>query len=200
MAKSMNSKNNKKNTVRWFFYAIIIPFILVTLITIVILSVAGFNVIDWVEKSRINLPVVSSLVTSSKKENAMNNTERIKTKIANKDKEIEQLNKKIDDLESTIDQLEQDLIKEKNKNKSGKTVKEEEKTKELEKRDTIKTVSASFKKMDETQAALIFQKLDKEVGLAVLEQLPNDARGKIFEAMDPSLAAEYTQLLINISE
>src|SRR5699024_8999619 len=103
-------------------------------------------------------------------------------------------------LESTIDQLEQDLIKEKNKNKSGKTVKEEEKTKELEKRDTIKTVSASFKKMDETQAALIFQKLDKEVGLAVLEQLPNDARGKIFEAMDPSLAAEYTQLLINISE
>lgn len=195
--KFKKNKKEKRNPIVWFLFAIIIPLIVAVTLTIIIFSILGINVVDWAKKTGNNIPVISSLVPSEEAGNDEQKEAKTAASMAKKDKEIEQLKEETSNLKATIDQLEQDTVKLENKYKSEQNAKDEGEAEEDQEKDTVKTVSASFKKMDKKQAALIFQSLDKEVAIVILKELSNDVRGNILEAMEPSLAAELTQQLVN---
>ena len=188
-------KKDKMNPLLWFLFAIIIPGIVVITVTTIILSIAGINVVDWAKKAGSNIPVVSSLVTEDEK---TGNQQEKRTNVVNekKDEEIAALNEEISNLETTVENLERDIIKLENREESEQNAKKETDG-EDEAEDAVKKTASSFRKMDKKQAALIFQSLDKETAIAILQELSNNVRGEILEAMDPKMAADFTQQLMN---
>src|SRR5690625_2447224 len=115
-------KKDKMNPLLWFFFAIIIPGIVVITVTAIILSIAGINVVDWAKKAGNNIPVVSSLITEDEKTG--NQQEERTTNVVNekKDEEIAALNEEISNLEATVENLEQDIIKLENKRSEERRV------------------------------------------------------------------------------
>lgn len=193
-------KNNKKksNPIVWFLFAVIIPLVVIIGLIVVILSFTNFSTMDWVKEKGKDIPVISSFIPSEEEKNDKQAMERAEETIAKQKDEITDLHEQITNLESIIDELEQDIIKLENKYESEDSLLEE--GTEVEERDTIKTMSASFRKMKSKQAALIFQDLEVDIALEILEQLPNDTRGGILEAMEPKKAAQLTEMFIKKNE
>lgn len=192
--KPKTKSKQKMNPILWFFFAIIIPIMVAITLTVIIFTIAGVNVMDWVKHTGSNIPVVSSFVTTDEEKNAQQTEGKWKAMLKGKDEKIDQLNQQVNDLEATNDQMEQDMSKLENRTESEKKTETEDADNE---QDTVKTISSSFKEMDREQAALIFQNMDDGLAISILTELPNKARGEILAKMDPKLAAKLTKLFIN---
>lgn len=188
------TQEKKPNPILWFIFAVIIPLILIISIILVVLSFTGFNALDWAKEKEI--PVVSSMIPSKEEESKAEQLQRATSKVKNQQEEIDELLMEVSSLEAIIEQLEQDIVKLENKNQSEEASLEgtEDEKQDI---DTIKTMAASFKKMKSKQAALIFQDLDNDIAVEILDRLSNDVRGGILEAMDAKEAAKLTELYIN---
>jgi len=189
MGKKMNSKTNKMNPVLWFLFAIIIPMIITALLTMTVLSAAGVNVFGWLKTTGTNIPVVSTFIKTDEELKIEESRKEMETTISDQRNKISQLNDQINDLESMIDHLEQEI-------NTLETSHEKEDHPENfdDKSDTLNKLTSSFKKINKKQAALIIQDLDPELAILLLDELSNDARGGILEAMDPEQAAVLTEL------
>src|SRR5699024_1428650 len=176
-------KKDKMNPLLWFLFAIIIPGIVVITVTTIILSIAGINVVDWAKKAGSNIPVVSSLVTEDEK---TGNQQEKRTNVVNekKDEEIAALNVEISNLETTVENLEQDIIKLENREETKQNAKKDIDG-EYEAEEAVKKTASSSTKMDIEQATFIFQSLDKETALAIMQELSNDPRREDLETKDP---------------
>lgn len=196
MVKHTKSENKRMNPVLWFLFAIIIPLIVLITLIIFILSIAGFNVMDWAKDKANDIPVVSSILKEDEEQPAAHGNEKqLQAKITSMDAEIEALNQNVEDKESTIEQLKHDLAKLEN----SSAIKESSPDAEEDEPENspTKTVAGSFKDMDKEQAALIIQGLDKDTAVSILKEVSNKVRGSILEAMEPKAAAALTQLFIN---
>ncbi|WP_188454387.1 MotE family protein [Virgibacillus oceani] len=199
MVKQNKQKKEKANPILWFFFAIVIPIVVAITLTVIIFSVAGVNVMDWVKKTGNNIPVISSVVTTDEEKDAKRSEANMQEAIDNKDAKIEQLTQNVTDLEATIDRLEQDIAK--LENNSDPTISEESSNEKTVTGDAaanpVKTIASSYKEMDSEQAAKIIEELNEEMAISILNELPNDTRGSIFDEMDPKKAAQLTQMFIN---
>jgi len=186
-------KRKKMNPFLWFIFAIIIPAAIVISLLLIILNVAGVDVSGWAKDRASSVPVLSSFIPENDELTIEENTEEKQEIIEEKDADIERLQGEIRDLESTIDRLNQDILRLENRNEptNGQENEEEQAS------DTISSVSGSFKDMDQEQAALILQNLDEGTAISILNDVSNKVRGEILEAMDPEIAADLTQLLID---
>jgi len=193
MVKQMKNEKKKMNPFLWFIFAIIIPAAIVISLLLIILNVAGVDVSGWAKDRASSVPVLSSFIPENDELTIEENTEEKQEIIEEKDADIERLQGEIRDLESTIDRLNQDILRLENRNEptNGQENEEEQAS------DTISSVSGSFKDMDQEQAALILQNLDEGTAISILNDVSNKVRGEILEAMDPEIAADLTQLLID---
>ena len=192
MAKQTKNKNKKMNPFLWFLIAIIIPILFALILAYIIFSMAGVNVSSWVKDKASTIPVVSSMIITDEEKSLEHRNEKLVTALDNKDAEIETLTQEIINLEGTIEKLERDLLKLEKRNPDS-----EENEAEPENEVTVKQMSGSFKDMDPEQAALIIQRLDKEIAVSILKSMSNKVRGSVLETMDPEQAAELTEQIID---
>lgn len=192
----MKGKSKSTNPVLWFLFAIVIPLIIATALAVLIMTLSGFNVGNWIKDTAQKVPVISSFITTEEDKNYDKELEKADEVIQEQKSEIDALHKDIVQLESVIEQLEQDMIKIENQMQSENNTSVEIEQEESEQNAQLKQLSASFKKMNKKQAALIFQDLEKETAIQVLQALSNDVRGGILEAMDPKEAAKLTELFL----
>lgn len=193
MAKN-NPKKKKMNPILWFIFAIILPLMIVSVIAVFILSIAGIDVLDWAKKKGSTVPVVSTFIKSDEEEDLILQLERAEETIEKQKEEIEDLNLEIESLQSIKEQKEQDIVKLEKKLKSEGD--HTDPTSVREPANSVKQTAASFRKMDQQKAAQIIQNLEKDAAIDILKQLSNDVRGKILEEMEPKLAAELTERLM----
>ncbi|WP_167751290.1 MotE family protein [Lentibacillus salicampi] len=196
----MNSKKKKMNPILWFLFTIVVPFIAVMILALIILTVTGVDVAGWAKRTGSSIPVVSDVISADKEEGEQQKKATLQETIADKDSEINQLNQQVSSLESTIDEMEQEILKLEQNETTGDEMSSEHEGKETSQTDSIKTMASSFSDMDNEKAAQIFQSMEEDLVIAILEHLPDDARGEIFEAMEPDAAAEYTQQFVNQTE
>src|SRR5690625_2630062 len=112
MAKQFNKKRSEKHhPILWFLFAIVVPLIVAVVLVVIILSVAGVNVIDWAKNTRSNMPVVSNFVKTDEEKEMEEASKQQEEMIENQVMEIEQLNEEIDHLQSTNETLEQEIVK-----------------------------------------------------------------------------------------
>lgn len=187
----VKKEQQKRNPILWFLFAIVIPVLLAFGIAIVILSVAGIDVTGWAKDKGSNIPIISSMVTTKEDKDLKRQLEKANETIAGQKDELDDLNKEIDSLEGLIDDLEMDMKRLENRNKSEENVTNDDSAQEID--EEVKKVAASFRKMDKEKAADIIQNLDKNMAVAVLASLSGDVRGGILAEMEPKLAAELME-------
>ncbi|MGM8364136.1 MotE family protein [Virgibacillus sp. W0181] len=192
MEKQSKSRKNKSNPIIWFIFVIVVPLIVAIVLTVIILSVAGVNVGDWIKTNGSKIPIVSTVIKTDEEKQLEQQSEQAAEMIDKQQSEIGELNDEIENLQATNDELQQKILK---LEKSAQDNKSEEQA-EPETVDSVKKTATSFRKMDKEKAALIFQSLDKSSAVAILKELSNDVRGEIMGEMEPSLAAELTELLM----
>lgn len=194
MVKQTKEEKKKINPIVGVLFAIVIPIILAVTLAIIIFA-AGVDVVDWAKEKGSTIPVISSFITTPQEENIQRGEEQVQAEMERKDTEIEELNQNVIDLESTIEQMEQEIVKLENNNGDSNQANELEVTEG--ERDTVKTVSNSFKDMDKEQAALIMADLEEETAISILQEVSSEVRGEILEEMETEAAASLTQLLID---
>jgi flagellar protein FlbB len=183
-------ERNKASKLQWFLFVVVIPIIFTITLLLVILTIAGVNVWDTVGKVGSKIPVVSSFVddpTDVKEENEQEETDKL----------IVELEGTIKDYKAQIDSLEFD-VNSKNEQLDGLNATIEDLTAKLaEKQETahaqeesVKKLSDSISVMEPEAAGPIFESLEKPLAVQILHQIPTEQRGKIFEVMDPEIAAD----------
>lgn len=201
MAKQTKiNEKQKTNPILWFLFAIVIPVIVVLTLVIMMLTVSGVNVVDLAKNVGSHIPGVSSLVTTDDEKQAEQKEEKLKATIKQKDERIEELERNTDDLETKMEDMELEAEKRRNKTSDKHTDNPDAdigKNESSGQQSSIKSIAASFKDMQPKKAARIFEKLDNDESIALLENLSNKVRGAIFQEMDPELAATLTKKLMD---
>ena len=196
--KDKNSEKQKKmNPFLWFLFAIVFPLVIIITLAIVVMGVAGVNVIDWAKEKGNQIPVVSDIVTTDVEKETERNEQQAQANSQDKDNEIIELNRTIGDLEETVNLLEQEIVKLENSQTENIGTVEEGQTEQDSEEQGIDIVSSSYEEMKSDQAAAILQNLESDTAILILQEVSDEARGDILEAMDPEIAAEFTQALIS---
>src|SRR5690625_568633 len=193
---SNRQTENKTNPVLWFLFAIVIPLTLVVSLTLFILSLSGVDVTGWTKDKLSHVPVISSFVTTTEEQDLEEKVEKSESKAAEQTSEIETLNQTIDDLEGQIKQLEDEILKLENKEKNDLTAIENVEAEEEQRKQKYKNKAASFKKMDKSQAAAIFEQLADDTAIKILSEMSNDVRGHVLEGMNPEKAAKLAEVFV----
>lgn len=188
------SDQKKMNPILWIIFAIILPLIIVSVIAVFVLSFTSFDVIDWAKKKGNNVPIISSFIKSDEENELLSKLERAEDMLETQKEEIAELNLELQGMESINLQQEQEIIKLENKIKGEEELADPASTVEPSAR--IKQTAASFRKMDQKKAAEIIQNLERDSAITILKELSNDVRGKVLEAMEPKIAAELTERLM----
>ncbi len=198
MTSKKQTEKKKMNPILWFLFAIVIPLIIVLVIIGVILSFSGFNIVDWVKKTGSNTPVISHLVTSQEEDQLADELERLNQELHSKNEELDQLNILNTNLEATIEELENELSKQEatiSRYESENHV--EGDSKENESEVSLKNISKTFEEMKPVRAADILSNMTQEEVILILNELSDDVRGGILQAMDAEVAANLASEMLD---
>ena len=179
-------QEKKPGFFQWFI-VITIPIIFALIITGIILSIIGVDVIGTTKETLNKVPVVNEWVTTDEEktfehqlENKENTISRLEDELqiersqsATKDKTIENLQAEIDALVAQLDGIEAEQ--------------------QIESEDQIarKKVIRSFSEMKPKEAAPIMEKMDKELVNEILKELDERSVARILAEMEPDQAASY---------
>ena len=179
-------QNKKPGFFQWFI-VITVPIIFALIITGIILSIIGVDVIGKTKETLNKVPVINEWVQTDEEktyehqlENKENTISRLeeeleleRSQLASKDKTIENLQTEIDNL---IAQLE------------GK---ETEEQLQSEDQTAQKKVIRSFSEMKPKEAAPIMENMDEQLVNEILQGLDEKTVARILAEMEPDLAASY---------
>lgn len=197
MADTKQTEKKKMNPILWFLFAIVIPVSIVLVIIFVILSLAGFNVLDWTREKGSELPVVSNFVSSPEEVAIEEEISRLEEELEMKDEEIEQLEFTIDELEGEIVHLEQEISSQEEIIANFEAEETDEEDGEETDNDSLSEMAKTFEEMKAKGAAQILENMTEEEVVIIMRELPNDVRGAILEAMDAEIAASIAAQLMN---
>lgn len=197
MADTKQTEKKKMNPILWFLFAIVIPVSIVLVIIFVILSLAGFNVLDWTREKGSELPVVSNFVSSPEEVATEEEISRLEEELEMKDEKIEQLELTIDELEDEIVHLEQEISSQEEIIANFEAEETDEEDGEETDNDSLSEMAKTFEEMKAKGAAQILENMTEEEVVIIMRELPNDVRGDILEAMDAEIAASIAAQLMN---
>lgn len=193
-------KEKKMNPLFWFFFVVLVPTIAAIVIAVVIMSIAGVNVGEWVKKTGSNIPIISSFIKTEEEKSIEELEDKLVQTIEEKDREIAELEATVEQHVDDLDKLTEEVETAEQQLLSSVDTEEIEQEREETTQNTIKEMAASYQKMNHNQAAKIIEEMDRTLALTLLSELPNDVRGKIIEKMDAEIAVKITEQYMNQTE
>lgn len=183
-------KNEKKTAkIQWFFFVIFIPIVFAVTLTLVVLTIAGINVFEKVEEYGSQVPGIEKLF-SGEEDSEMESTTELKAQIENKQAQLDNQTSQLEQKDNEIQKL-QEQIEQLNDELSTKQA--EEKTRE----ERIEAIASTFEAMEPENAAPRIEKMEQKDAISILENLPSDKRGKIFEEMSLEASAKLASAMLN---
>ncbi|MBO1510410.1 MotE family protein [Metabacillus bambusae] len=199
-------ENNKQEygKFQWFFFVILIPTIFTATLVLVILSVAGFDVLGKTKTLLAEVPVVEKLFKDDKQETTTNAEADLKEAIQQKD-EKEKLEKTIEEQSSIIGALENDVtIKEKeiqNLNQEINSLESQiEEINNAKSENKSKDITKLYDNMTSKKAAEIIPNLNEADAMLILTSLDDKQVADILTKMTVDDAVKYTNLLASTTE
>ncbi|MRG85398.1 MotE family protein [Salinibacillus xinjiangensis] len=183
-------EKEKAGKLQWFLFVIVVPIVFAITLLIIVLNIAGVNVLDLADKYGERLPFVSAMNEKEQAEEFQQEISELESTVKEKNSHIEQLEVEIESKDQQITNLEAEitaLTKQLNE-------KEVEKEKQAEQ---IKEIASSFTDMEPKSVASIVENVDQEVALSILKDIPSEERGAILASMSPEKAASLTSAFIN---
>lgn len=175
---------------QWIIFMIVIPLLFALLVTLIVMTVAGINVLEKAKE----LPIISQIMDEESADNEKENNERVAllkeeakqkdVKIQELEKELEQSKREVEELLTEKDRLELEIQK----------MKEQEKEKE-EKKAQDRSIISTYESMSPKNVANILVNLTDDEAIEILSEMSTDQQADILEKLPPETAAEYTGLL-----
>jgi len=186
--------NNRKKTsfIQWLLL-IIIPLVLAISILFITLSLLGMEPVNKIKAFANQIPVVNQWVTTEEEEEI----ERIEAKYQNQIDELENENSRLEgDLaakQSEVEQLEQELVR------LNFQIEELilESSNEVNQEEMISKMIDTYDEMSPTNAAAIISNMNQANSILILQDIEETQRAAILSAMDPEIAAQLTEQLLN---
>lgn len=184
----------------WFFYIIFIPLLFTLVLSAIIAQMFGYNVVGVLAKELNQIPVIEKLIPDaaidrppSEKEETKTDKKDVtvadlKTQLAVKEREVNELKKKAKLEEQKAKQLQQGDAK------ASQEQMNEEKQKQ------IKNLAKVYTTMSAGKAAPIMEKMSPEEAGQLLLVMKPEERSAIMAKMDPKTAADLTLLLKETSQ
>ncbi|WP_066193877.1 MULTISPECIES: MotE family protein [Gracilibacillus] len=191
MAKNSSKQKEKKAGMFQWLMVIVVPLIFAAIITVIILSVMGVDVMKHTKETLNKVPFLSEYVTTD-------DEAYYQHQLTNRDQSIEQLQARVEELEveletsqGTVTDLEEELaeasVESVELGNSEETPEEED--------DNLEELSESFLAMKPEEAAPIIENLADEVAIPLLTLMDAEARGEIMAVMESEVAANYASML-----
>ncbi|WP_143415844.1 magnesium transporter MgtE [Geobacillus sp. E263] len=199
-------REEKESKLQWFLFIIVIPSLFAAALALVIMTIAGVNVLDTVKTFSKNIPIISQLVDVHKIQR------KLETMIEKQNEVIEQQKKQINELENELSakQQEVDRLKKEKEHleeqlslmEANKEELPEDKTATMNTTNntTMEDIASMYETMSEKNAAMILTKMPESDVLTILSSLDSDKAAAILEKMPPDDAAKYTSMLAKRAE
>ncbi len=189
-ANEYKNEEGKTGRLQWFVLVILIPLIFAIMLSLIVATIAGVNVFEAAQKYSSQIPVISSIVSNDQEqENSDAGSPELKAEVEDKKAQIQALQTQLDSKDEKIQSLEQEIAD----LTDQLAAKNEDKQKQQE---VLDMLGNSYEQMDAERAAPIIASLDTNVAISILESLSNEARGSIFEEMNPEQAANLTSAFV----
>lgn len=186
------TKKTKTGAFQWLIF-IIVPLIFALIITFIILSLMGIDVVNKSKEVASQIPFVENLVTTEEDAEQERKEEQFQKQIESKDKEIADLIASSSGYQLEIDQLNQEIVK---LTKQLEVIDEE--LNDVEQvNENLEKLTKSYQEMNPGNAANILASIDEDVAVSILQDIKDEQRGSILSAMDPEVAALLTELLLD---
>ncbi|MBU7592118.1 MotE family protein [Metabacillus halosaccharovorans] len=192
----MGTEKQEYGKLQWFFFVIFIPVVFTLTLVVIILSVAGFDVLGKAKSTIANIPVVETLF--KEEENSDVTAQALKEQEGQEEKK--KLEKKIEEQATMISALENDVgIKEKEVQKLSQEIssleKQLEELKNAEEESQSRDIGKLYDNMSSKKAAEIIPNLAQDDALLILTSLDDKQVADILSKMSVDDAVKFTNLL-----
>lgn len=193
----MENEKQEYGKFQWFFFVILIPIIFTITLIIVILNVAGFNVLGNAKAVLSEVPIIEKVFKEQDEEVETNiNAEANET--VKQTEENKKLKQTIDEQSAQINALENNVT---TKEKEIQNLSQEIKSLEVQIEEIEESESNSieitklYNNMSSKKAAEIIPRLSEENALLILTSLDDRQVADILSKMTVDEAVKYTNLL-----
>jgi flagellar protein FlbB len=195
MKMERNQEIEKESRLQWFLLIIVIPALFAITLTVIIMTVAGVNVMDAVKTYTNNIPIISQYIDVQKMQKKLGATiEKQNEMIAKQKKQIRSLENQLSAKQQEVDQLKQELENlQQSKPFAEETAAEDETV-------TVEDIANIYNTMSEKNAAAILTTMSESDVFTILSALDSDKAAAILEKMPPDQAAKYTSMLARRAE
>jgi flagellar protein FlbB len=194
-------REEKESRLQWFLFIIVIPSLFAAALALVIMAIAGVNVLDAVKTHSKNIPIISQFIDVQKIQRKLGTTiekqneiiDRQKKKINDLENELSAKQQEVDRLKKEMERLEEQLsLMEANKEELPE---DQAATMNTTNNTTMEDIVRMYETMSEENAAMILTKMPESDVLTILSSLDSDKAAAILEKMSPDDAAKYTSML-----
>lgn len=189
------SEEKKNNPIQWFLLVVLIPVLFAVTVALIVSTVAGVNVFEAAKEYGDKIPVLGNILSKDNEEDIVQfEKERIDLEGQIKDREakIDQLKSKLENQDKEMErtQLEQErLLKE---------IDDLQAIQEKSKR-AFKDIVRTYETLSAKKAAPIISQMNEVEALRILTTIKPESLASLLEEMEPTKAAQFTELLTNES-
>lgn len=197
-------EDRKYGKLEWFFYIIFLPLLFTLILTGMLLSLLGYDVVNKALTIGNKIPVLEKYLPEPSIEGEFEETPqpRLEEQIARLNEEIAVLNEEIQRKQTEIETMKKeyesndDQVKKLNEEiLSLQKQLEQERVSEEERQLRMKELAKLYTTMSASKAAPIMESLSMEEAVLVLASMKPDERAGIVAKMNPQKAADLTILL-----
>jgi flagellar motility protein MotE (MotC chaperone) len=191
MDKSLEQNENKYNRLQWFLVVVIIPLLFALTVTIIVMTIAGKNVFDTVNKYGQKIPFISSYFSGDD----TRSIEKLELNLVDLEASVQDREAKIEKLESQLSNKDEEIERsELEKEQLTSQIAELMAIQEENKR-AFKDIVQTYETISAKKAAPILVNLSDEEALKILTNVKAETLAAILENMSAEEAAKYTELL-----
>ncbi|QGQ46855.1 MotE family protein [Metabacillus sediminilitoris] len=195
----MENEKQEYGKFQWFFFVILIPIIFTLTLVIIILNVAGFDLLGKTKAVIAEVPVIEKVFKDKEQETNINESEEVRN-AAKQIEEKKELEQTIEEQTSMITALEQDVTtKDKEIQKLTQEIKSlESQIEDIEKSTAekkSKDITKLYDNMSSKKAAELIPGLKEDDALLILTSLDDRQVADILSKMIVDDAVKYTNLL-----
>jgi flagellar protein FlbB len=195
----MEDEKQEYGKFQWFFFVILIPIIFTITLVVIILNVAGFDVLGNTKSVLAEVPVIEKFFNDKEQETKVNEAAEARNTVK-QNEEKKELEQTIEEQTSMIKALEQDVTTKENEiQKLSQEIKslesqlEDIKKSNAEKK--TKDITKLYDNMSSKKAAELIPRLKEADAILILTSLDDRQVADILSKMPVDDAVKYTNLL-----
>lgn len=203
-----NLEKNTYGTFERFMYLFLFPIFFTAILTVILLSIFDYDVMNAVLKTANKIPVVEKMVPDAKSDepDAQNPTTdttsdglTIEQRNESLTLELKQMQSSLEETLSSLKQRDQRISELELEIEQLNSEKEDEQITEQEYLESIQRLASTYANMMPSRSAAIIQNLTMSEMVLMLNEMRSSDQIKILEKMNPRVAAEASILLKDIS-